>query len=117
MSKHKLHEDAQISEESAKPVIYKSFEYVWAPAQDEYVLVREFRTLYYLDGRVERETLLVETPFEQLVNAFDGYMRKADGLLTGWFNGPEQAQECARKIDYLYGKAVEVTGNQLTMSL
>ena len=102
---------------SAQPIVYKAFEYVKPSSTEDYVLVREYRTLYYLDGSVTRETLVMETPFEQLVSAFNGSMRKVDGLLTGWFSAPEQAQECARKLDYLYGKAVEVNGNQLSMAL
>ena len=117
MNKQPTTVDASKSEEPAKPIIYKAFEYVKPSSHEDYVLVREYRTLYYLDGRVVRETLLMESPFEQVVRAFDGTMRKIDGLLTGLFNAPEQAQECARKIDYLYGKDVEVNGNQLSMAL
>ena len=108
--------DSAAPEESARPIVYKAFEYVKPSPQEDYVLVREFRTLFYLDGRVVRETRVMETPFEQLVLAFDGFMRKSDGKLTGWFDAPEQARECARKIDYLYGKPVEVNGKQLTMA-
>jgi hypothetical protein len=117
MSKQTISVDASKPEEPARPIIYKAFEYVKPSSHEDYVLVREYRTLYYLDGRVTRETVLMESPFEQMVHAFDGTMRKIDGLLTGLFNAPEQAQECARKIDYLYGKAVEVNGNQLSMAL
>ena len=117
MSKSPTHTDATSHDESAKPIVYKAFEYVKPSSDEDYVLVREYRTLYYLDGRVARETLLMEKPFEQLVRAFDGTMHKIDGLLTGWFNAPEQAQECARKIDFIYGKVVEVNGNQVSMDL
>jgi hypothetical protein len=117
MSKQATTLDASNPEGPAQPIVYKAFEYVKPSPYEDYVLVREYRTLYYLDGRVVRETLLMETPFEQVVRAFDGYMRKTEGLLTGLFHAPEQAQECARKIDDLYGKAVEVNGNQLSMAL
>jgi hypothetical protein len=117
MSKQQPSANAPGSAEPEKPIVYKAFEYVKPSSHEDYVLVREYRTLYYLDGRVVRETLLMETPFEQLVRAFDGYMRKTDGLLTALFSAPEQAQECARKIDYVYGKDVEVNGNQLSMAL
>ncbi|MFZ4698807.1 MAG: hypothetical protein ACOYMG_02040 [Candidatus Methylumidiphilus sp.] len=117
MSKPQPYADVPTHEGPAKPIIYKSFEYVKPSAEEDYVLVREFRTFYFLDGRVAHETVLMEMPFEHLVRAFDGTMRKIDGLLTGWFNAPEQAQACARKIDFIYGKLVEVNGNQLSMTL
>jgi len=101
----------------AKPVICKAFEYVKPASGDEFVLVREYRTFYHLDGRVSREVLLKETPFENLVYAFDGSVRKSKGLLTGIFAAPEQAVECARKIDYVYGKPVEISGNQISMAI
>ena len=109
--------NASRSAEPGKPIVYKSFEFVKPSLNEDYVLVREFRSYYYLDGRVVRETLVMEKPFEQLVRAFDGSMQKVGDLLTGWFNAPEQAQACARKIDDIYGKAVEVNGNQLSMAL
>ena len=117
MNKSPTNGNVSSHDEPAKPIVYKAFEYVKPSSNEDYVLVREYRTLYYLDGRVVRETLLMESPFEQLVRAFDGTMHKIDGLLTGWFNAPEQAKECARKIDFIYGKAVEVNGNQLSMTL
>ena len=117
MSKQSTNVDATGHEEPTEPIVYKAFEYVKPSSSDDYVLVREYRTFYYLDGRIVRETLLMETPFEQMVRAFDGCMRKTDGLLTGLFKAPEQAQDCARRIDDLYGKDVQVNGNQLSMTL
>lgn len=105
------------AKQAEQPVIYKAYEYAKISSDGEFFLVREYRTLYHLDGRVSHEVLLMETPFEQLVRAFDGDVRKSGGLLTGFFNAPGQASECARKIDDLYGKPVDISGNQISMAL
>ena len=98
-----------------KPIIYKAFEFAKLSTNEDFILVREYRTLYYLDGRVSREVVLMETPFEQLVSAFQGVVRKSSGLLTGLFDAPEQARACARKVDDIYNKAVDIQGNKISL--
>jgi len=100
-----------------KPIVYKAFEFAKPSSGGDFVLVREYRTFYYLDGRVQHEVVLMETPFEQLVNAFHGVVRKSAGLLTGLFDAPEHASACARKVDDLYNKTVEIRGSQITMAI
>jgi len=102
---------------ASKPILYKAFEFAKPSSNEDYVLVREYRTLYYLDGRVSHEVVLMETPFEQLVKAFHGVVRKSGGLLTGLFDAPEQASACARRVDDLYNKVVEISGNQISMAI
>jgi hypothetical protein len=102
--------------QAAPPIIYKAFEFAKPSSQDDYVLVREYRTLYYLDGQVKHEVVLNETPFELLVNGFQGVVRKSGALLTGLFDAPEQARACARKVDDLYNKTVNISGNQISLT-
>ena len=105
------------SEQSVKPIIYKAYEFARSAFNEDYVKVREYRTYYYPEGRVSHEVVLMETPFEQLVRAFDGDFRKVGKRLTGLFDAPDRAKECARKVDNLYGKPVEISGNQITLAV
>ena len=98
-----------------RPIIYKAYEFAKPSPGEEFVLVREYRTLYYLDGQISHEVILMANPFEQLVQAFQGYFRQSGQRLVGIFDAPDKAEACARKIDHLYGKAVEISGNEIIM--
>lgn len=48
-----------------------------------------------------------------LIHSFNGYIYETAGLITGFFNDPEQAHACASKIQTVSGREVEVCGSQL----
>lgn len=52
-----------------------------------------------------------------LIHSFNGYIYETAGMITGFFNDPEQAHACARKIQAAGAKEVEVCGSQLSVLL
>jgi len=52
-----------------------------------------------------------------LIHSFNGYIYETAGLITGFFNDPEQAHACASKIQSVAKRPVEVCGSQLSVSL
>jgi len=105
------------TEHAEKPIIYKAYEFAKPSLGQDFVLVREYRTLYYLDGRISHEVLLVEAPFVQLVETFNGQASKSGRLLNAFFNAPEPAKACARKIEDLYSLAVMIGGNHISKAV
>jgi len=104
-------------EHAETPAVYKAYEFAKPFSGHDFVLVREYRTFYYLDGRVSHEVLLSEAPFLRLVETFNGKASKSDKLLSALFSEPEPAKACARKIEEIYSLAVEIGGNQISMAL
>lgn len=52
-----------------------------------------------------------------LIRAFRGYSYESAGMISGFFNDPEQAQACANRIRSVADTQVDVCGNQLSVSL
>lgn len=52
-----------------------------------------------------------------LIRSFHGYIYETAGVITGFFNDPRQAHACAREIQAIAGKVVDVCGSQLAVSL
>ena len=117
MNKHQPDAAISSTEQAENPVVYKAYEFARSSSAEDFVLVLESRTYFYLDGSTRQEVELMETPFEQMVRAFNGDFRKSAKRLTGLFDAPDQAKGCARKIANLYDKPVEISGNQITLVL
>ena len=117
MSNTSQAEPLSAAEHAEKPIVYKAYELAKPSSDDDFILVREYRTLYYLDGHVSHETVLMEEPFVQLVETFNGRVSKSGSLLSALFNAPEPAKACARKIEDLYSLAVIIGGNQISIAV
>ncbi len=50
-----------------------------------------------------------------LIRSFQGYTYEVAGVLTAYFEDPEQARACAEKILEEWKKQVEVNGTSLTV--
>lgn len=101
------------SSNPGEPRAYEVLEFVKAAPGEDLVLTRQDRTIFHPDGRISQETQLLENLFEKLVPAFNGYVYKASGQLTGHFDGPERARDCARELAFHYNKAVEISGSRI----
>jgi hypothetical protein len=100
---------------SAAPRVYEVHEFINLKRGDGLVQVRHFRTSYHSDGRISQEVLSSEMLLEQMIRAFRGYVHKSAGTLTGFFDSPENARECARAIALHHDKKAEVCGTQITI--
>ena len=52
-----------------------------------------------------------------LIHSSKGYSHQTAGMIIGFFSNAEQARRCAKEIKTTYGKAVEICGSQLSISL
>ncbi|HUL11743.1 MAG TPA: hypothetical protein VLU73_06200 [Methylococcaceae bacterium] len=52
-----------------------------------------------------------------LIRSFNGYIYETAGVITGFFSDAGQARACAKKIQAVAGRTVEVCGSQLAVSL
>ncbi|QSA96221.1 hypothetical protein [Methylococcus sp. EFPC2] len=52
-----------------------------------------------------------------LIHAFNGTIYETAGIISGFFNDPEQAHACAHRIRVQTKSVVEVCGSQLSVFL
>jgi len=102
---------------SALPRIYEVQEFAQIQRGEELVTVRHLRTIYHPDGRISHERLSVEPLLEVMIRAFNGYVYRSAGVLTGFFNDPDEAKECAKIIIIYHDKQVEICGTQITIAV
>ncbi len=100
-----------------EPRVYEVHEFINLKGGEELVRVRHSRTSYHGDGRISQEVLSREPLLEQMVRAFRGYVHKSAGMLTGFFESPELARECARAIAIHHNIEAEICGTQITVPL
>lgn len=81
------------------------------------VPVKHYCTVYHKNGRTSREAFPVEPLLREIIRGFNGKVCATDGALTGYFEQPELAWECAQAINAHHGKNAEVSGTELTVSL
>jgi len=96
---------------------YEVREFVNLKRGEDWVQVRHFRTSYHLDGRISQEDLSIEPLLEQMIRAFRGYVHQSAGTLSGFFDSPELARECARAIAVYHKRDAEICGTQITIAL
>lgn len=108
MGKRRLTQRLAGTGEPTKSRIYEVREFVRLKARDDLVPVRHFRTSYHPDGRISQEVLSTGTSLEQMIRAFDGYVFKSAETVTGVFDDPDDARECARVIALYHDKKVEL---------
>ncbi len=97
--------------------VYMALEFVKPATGEAFVFIRQSLAVYHADGRISHEVLIKEGLFENLVNAFHGYVCKSAGIVTGLFEAPDAALQCASRLGLLYGQPVKVEGKQISMSL
>jgi len=102
---------------SAEPRVYEVQEFVNLQRGQDLVRVRHVRTRYHADGRISQETLSTETLLEQMIRAFRGNVHQSAGTVTGFFDTPEQARECAQAIAHYHHKEPELCGTQIAIAL
>ena len=59
----------------------------------------------------------MNTVIFSLIRAFRGYSYETVGMISGFFNDPEQAQACANRIRSVADTQVEVCGSHISVSL
>lgn len=52
-----------------------------------------------------------------LIHSSRGYSHQTAGMIIGFFTDAEQARRCAEEIKLSSGKAAEICGSQLSISL
>lgn len=59
----------------------------------------------------------IQTKIESIVHSCNGYFYESAGVITAFFNDPQQALDCANKIQSIVGLEVAVCGDQLAIEL
>ena len=79
--------------------------------------VVHYRTVYHEDGRIRKEAIPAIALLPRIIRAFHGSPRESEGTLTGFFDDPKDATECAATIARHYGMTAEISGTQITFAI
>lgn len=102
-------------QESESRKIYEVMEFASLGVEQQLLQVRHTRTTYLPNGQIWKESLSLETCLDRIVRAFHGYTYQSAGVIIGFFDAPEQANQCASAIAEHIDKQVNVCGTQVTI--
>lgn len=104
-------------EEIPKTQSFKVYELIRLKPEGSLVPVKRYRTVYHENGRISREVFPLELLLKEIIWGFDGQIGDTGESLTGYFEQPELARECAQAIATHHGKNVELSGMEVRISL
>lgn len=104
-------------EETRQARSFEVHEFIRFKPEGGLVPVKHYRTVFHENGRISREAFPVEPLLREIIRGFDRQIADSGGALTGYFDQPERARECAQAIAAHHGRNVEVSGTEVKISL
>jgi hypothetical protein len=100
----------------AERKVYEVMEFVSLKPDQALVSVAHYRTVYFPDGKIQREDLAGVKLLQGIIKSFSGYSSESAGTLMGFFDDPKNAEDCAKAITLNTKATVEVCGTQLVIN-
>lgn len=73
-------------------------------------MIRNMTATAHAGGNQATEVLAMFTQIAQIIRASQGYVYESAGVLTGFFDDPNLARQCAELLKVRFGYSVELCG-------